>query len=132
MSNNEIKHYGILGMKWGVRRSKNLSNKYGVKVGVGVSKKQVNNAFKATENKKKELRNRIISDYSYANRKYINDELMGLNTKSDTARHNKLRKKVDKLLKEVDTLSVSEIVVRKESGKKYIDVILGNNHQKNK
>lgn len=75
MTEQELMHYGIPGMRWGIRRriqnaisqhrinkASRLSEKYGAKVGVGVSKRRVKGALRYSKWYRKQLVKQATSE----------------------------------------------------------------------
>ncbi len=63
MTDQELMHFGIPGMKWGVRRAHKLSSKLGVTVGEGISKRHAKGALKYAEKFKKKALSEARRDW---------------------------------------------------------------------
>ena len=130
--NNEPYHDGVLGMKWGKRkairdtkRSETLSRKYGLKVGEGVKKREVKGALNAAKNQKSLTKSQVIEKYSDDTVSYFADMSKYGGKKMTERQYNNITKKANDALEQIDSLAVSEIKVRKENGKRYVEAILG-------
>lgn len=115
---NELMHYGILGMKWGVRR---YQNKDGTLTAKG--KKRYNAEMERLKAKERKLKNEQRTKAKLAKldsqRKKVEDLKRAKNKKTDEQVDTKPRKKA---MKELSNEELKSLVTRLELEKRYKDL----------
>lgn len=116
-----LEHFGVIGMKWGQRRSQKLSKKFGIKVDEGISSRKVKKLIKGSEIQKDRMRRQVIEDH--ANKTIGYYDIVGVK-KMSQKQYDSITNKANKTLDAIDKLKISEIKSVVEKGKKKVEVIL--------